>query len=90
MASSAVTALANAAGVSTARGRSGACASAAARRPVATAWRRRAPEPEGAVAPPGSISPSASVRQAMVDAVPITMQVPPVGHSSCCTCSSSA
>ena len=48
MASSAVTALANAAGVSTARGRSGACASAAARRPVATAWRRRAPEPEGA------------------------------------------
>ena len=35
----------------------------------------------GMVAPPGSIMPSASVMQAMVLAVPITMQVPAVGAS---------
>ena len=87
---SAHTALPKAAAVSTWLGRSGARARTAARRPVATAWRRRAAEPDGGVAPPGSISPSASVRQAMVEAVPITMQVPPVGHNSCCTCASSS
>ena len=49
-----------------------------ARRPLATPWRSRSPVGEGGDAPPGSIMPSASVTQAIVEAVPITMHVPPV------------
>jgi hypothetical protein len=41
----------------------------------------RSDDTAGAVAAPGSVKPSVSARQAMVDAVPITMQVPAVGIS---------
>ena len=53
----------------------------AARVPVASARRVRSEETAGAVAAPGRVKPSVSVRQAMVEAVPITMQVPAVGIS---------
>ena len=54
---------------------------ATARAPVASALRRRSDITAGMHAPPGSIMPIASVTQAMVLAVPITMQVPAVGAS---------
>jgi len=38
----------------------------------------------GAVAAPGSVKPSVSASDAMVEAVPITMQVPAVGMSWSC------
>ena len=50
---------------------------------------KRSAEPDEAVAPPGSIKPRVSVRQAMVEAVPMTMQVPPVGQRDCPSSSSS-
>src|SRR5215207_10052892 len=58
-----------------------AMAISAARLPVASAKRQRSDETAGAVADPGSMKPSVSARQAMVEAVPITMQVPEVGIS---------
>src|SRR5260370_14761412 len=60
-----------------------AMAISAARLPVASAKRQRSDDTAGAVAEPGSMKPSVSARQAMVEAVPITIQVPGVGiHSS--------
>ena len=53
----------------------------AARAPVASARRVRSEDTAGAVAAPGRVKPSVSVRHAMVEAVPITMQVPAVGIS---------
>ena len=53
----------------------------AARRPVASAKRARSDDTAGAVAVPGRMKPSGSALQAMVEAVPITMQVPDVGMS---------
>ena len=57
---------------------------ATARWPVASAKRTRSEDTAGAVAAPGSMKPSVSARQAMVEAVPITMQVPDVGMSWSC------
>ncbi len=55
-----------------------------ARLPVASAMRMRSEETAGAVAAPGSVKPSVSAIDAMVEAVPITMQVPDVGMSWSC------
>ncbi len=63
-------------------GRTPSRAMATARRPDATAWRRRSPVAAAAAPPPGSINPNASTKSAMVEAVPITMQVPAVGQSA--------
>jgi hypothetical protein len=52
---------------------------ATARAPVASASRMRSAETDGAVAAPGSMKPSVSARHAIVNAVPITMQVPAEG-----------
>ena len=52
-----------------------------ARLPVASARRMRSDDTAGAVAAPGSVKPSVSASDAMVEAVPITMQVPAVGIS---------
>ena len=46
--------------------------------PVASAARKRSACTAGIAAVPGSIRPSASVMQAMVEAVPMTAQVPAV------------
>ena len=54
---------------------------AAATLPLASARRKRSACGAGMVALIGSERPSASVTQAMVDAVPITMQVPTDGAS---------
>src|ERR1700704_583659 len=56
-----------------------AAAIAAATLPLASAERKRSACGAGIVALIGSDRPSASVMQAMVDAVPITMQVPTDG-----------
>ena len=61
-----------------------ATAISAARLPVASAKRQRSDDTAGAVAVPGSMKPSVSAMQAMVEAVPITMQVPDVGISWSC------
>ena len=53
----------------------------AARLPVASANRQRSDETAGAVAEPGNMKPKVSAMQAMVEAVPMTMQVPEVGIS---------
>ncbi len=53
----------------------------AARFPLASAMRRRSAWVAGAVALMGSARPMASTMQAMVLAVPITMQVPTEGQS---------
>src|SRR5215470_6191663 len=58
-----------------------ALASAAATLPLASASRKRSACGAGMVALIGSERPSASVTQAMVEAVPITMQVPTDGAS---------
>jgi len=55
------------------RGRTGVATSSTARRPATTAWRKRSPEPDGAVAPPGSIRPSASARHAIVLGLTVTV-----------------
>jgi hypothetical protein len=60
-------------------GRAG-IAISAARLPLASAMRRRSAWVAGAVALMGSARPSASMMQAMVLAVPITMQVPTEGR----------
>jgi hypothetical protein len=78
MADMTVSAFSNASRVMISRASRGSRASATACRPVAVACRSRSPDGAGGVAPPGSIMPSASVTAAMVDAVPITMQVPAV------------
>src|ERR1700742_1922619 len=54
---------------------------AAATRPLASAERKRSACGAGMVALIGTDRPSASVTQAMVEAVPITMQVPTEGAS---------
>ena len=74
-------ALAKARGVMMRSGVNPAAAMATARAPAASPWRRRSAATAGIAAPPGSIMPSASVMQAIVLAVPITMQVPAVGAS---------
>src|SRR5215468_12328460 len=51
----------------------------AARLPVASAMRTRSEETAGAVAAPGRVNPRVSARHDIVEAVPITMQVPAVG-----------
>src|SRR5258707_15715309 len=53
----------------------------AARLPVASAKRQGSDDTAGAVAEPGSMKPRVSAMQAMVEAVPITMQVPEGGIS---------
>src|ERR1700744_2188602 len=53
----------------------------AARRPVASAKRQRSDDTAGAVDVPGSMKPSVSAVTAMVEAGPITMQVPDGGRS---------
>lgn len=75
-------ALWNTARVMTADGRRSSWTRSTARRPVATPKRRRSDETAGAVPARGSVMPSASRTQPMVEAVPITMHVPAVGHSS--------
>ncbi len=82
IAASSVAALWKAAGVSTSSKRIGAPANSTARRPVASAIRSRAAVVAGAVALPGSATPSASLSEAIVDAVPITEQVPTEPTSS--------
>ncbi len=64
--------------------------SATARAPLASARRSRSAWTAGAAAEPGRPMPSASVRQAMVLAVPMTAQVPAVVASRPSTCSISA
>ena len=83
-------ALWNASGVMIRSGRRSSAAISTARLPVRSAKRSRSACTAGMVAPPGSIMPSASVMQAMVLAVPITMQVPAVGASRSFTSSISA
>src|SRR5580765_6459327 len=53
----------------------------AARLPVASAKRQRSDDTAGAVAEPGKVKPKVSAITAMVEAVPITIQVPDVGMS---------
>ena len=74
-----VIALANAAGVRTCDGRRSARAISTARRPVSSAIAARLAWTAGIVAAPGSVIPSASVTQAIVDAVPISLQWPGEG-----------
>ena len=57
-------------------------AAATAIRPASVPARSRSPLAAGAVAVPAGLSPRASAMQAMVEAVPITMQVPPVVASA--------
>ena len=84
-------ALRNAAGVSNSLGRGDfATAISAARLPLASARRNRSACGAGIVALIGSDRPSASVMQAMVLAVPITMQVPTDGASRPLTASISS
>ena len=83
-------ALWNASRVMTSSGRRSSAAISTARLPERSAKRSRSACTAGMVAPPGSIMPSASVMQAMVLAVPITMQVPAVGASRSFTSSISA
>ena len=61
----------------------------AARRPDASARRSRSAWTAGIAAAPGNVIPSASATQAIVLAVPITMQVPAVGASRSLTASTS-
>src|SRR5262249_31454018 len=78
-------------GVSNSLGRGPlALAIAAATRPLASAERKRSACGAGMVALIGSDHPSASAMQAMVEAVPITMQVPTDGASLLFTASISA
>ena len=84
-------ALRNAAGVNNSLGRGPfAFAIAAASLPLCSAERNRSACGAGIVALIGSDSPSASLIQAMVDAVPITMQVPTDGASRAFTASISS
>src|SRR2546430_8124975 len=53
-----------------------ACASLTARRPLASARARRRESGAGIAALPGSVMPRASAIEAIVDAVPMTMQWP--------------
>ena len=55
-----------------------------ARRPVSSPNRSRSESTAGMVLPPGRTKPSVSARQAIVLAVPITMQVPCAGISRSC------
>ena len=81
-------ALRNEAGVSTSLGFGPLFfASSAATRPLASAERNRSACGAGMVALIGSDSPIASVMQAIVEAVPITMQVPTEGASRALTAS---
>ena len=58
--------------------------------PVASAARRRSACTAGIAAVPGRIRPSASAMQAMVEAVPITAQVPAVTARLLSTCAISS
>src|SRR5436190_21126690 len=87
IACSTVSALVNALGDMTASGLGPDCAIATARAPEASARRRRSACTAGIVAAPGRLMPIASVMQAMVLAVPITMHVPAVGARRALTAS---
>src|ERR1700734_584242 len=76
MACSILMALAKAAGVRMGDGRRPAVTASAAQRPAAAAAARPRGYPAGMVAEPGIISPSVSARMAMVEAVPMGLQVP--------------
>ncbi len=71
-------ALSTAAAVTTSDGRGPRSTIATACMPLASAARRRSAWTAGIAAVPGSVMPSVSARQAIVLAVPITMQVPAV------------
>ncbi len=83
-------ALLNAPAERIASGRGPVRASAAAHVPEASASRRRSECTAGIVAAIGRLIPIASVMQAIVLAVPITMQVPAVGASLALTVSISS
>ncbi len=78
MASSTRSAFSTDFGVMISLGRIGELANATARAPLASAARRRSACTAGIAALPGSAMPSASAIDAIVDAVPITAQVPAV------------
>ena len=63
------------------------CANSTALRPVNSAKRKRSAITAGTAAVPGRLMPAASTMQAIVLAVPITMQVPVVGASFSLTAS---
>ncbi len=69
-------AFAKAAGVRIVDGRRALATASTAQRPAATAAARPRRYPAGIVAEPGIISPSVSAMMAMVEAVPIVLQVP--------------
>ena len=69
-------AFSNAPGVRTSEGRTPCSASATICRPAASATWERRESTAGIAAAPGRVSPSASVMQAIVEAVPIVMQCP--------------
>ncbi|MNY17590.1 hypothetical protein D3C86_1509160 [compost metagenome] len=81
MASSTRIAFSNAAGVRMRSMVSRSRAICTARAPVSSAMRMRSAVTAGGVAAPGRLMPIASVRQAMVLAVPITEQVPTLATS---------
>src|SRR5215813_7101615 len=72
----AVTALSNAAGVMMSRGRRSSQTISTIRRPAAEAIRGCDESAAGMLDAPDSVMPSASAAAAIVDAVPIVMQVP--------------
>ena len=76
IACSARIAFSNAARVRMSEGRRSCSTSSTICRPAASARCARRESTAGIAAPPGSVSPSASVTQAIVDAVPIVMQCP--------------
>ena len=78
-------AFSNAARVNISRAVRPSTASATACRPVATPILKRAPVTAAGEAAPGNIMPNTSAKQAIVEAVPITIQVPDVGHRLCRT-----
>ena len=84
-----ISALLNAFALRMSRAREPPLASAAARRPDASASRNRSAWTAGIAAAPGNVIPSTSATQAIVLAVPITMQVPAVGASRSLTASTS-
>ncbi len=58
--------------------------------PVCSATRILAADTAGGEAPPGTVKPIASAAHAMVEAVPITEQVPTLGTNSLLICAISA
>jgi hypothetical protein len=73
---SSVIALSNASAVRSCEGRSPSCAIATARDPVSSAARVRSASTAGIEAVPGRDRPSASTIEVIVEAVPISLQLP--------------